>query len=88
MSQLRPSSDQTGYVIITDAFDVVSGHLVIRREADARLIGAAPEMLEALESCLGMLEYLQGGERDEDYMVTEHIESIGKLIAKARGHHA
>ena len=55
--QLHPSSEKCSYTIRTDAFDVVSGHLAIRREEDARLIAAAPDLLaernrlrEALEN--------------------------------------
>ena len=43
--QLHPASETCGYTIRTDAFDVVSGHLAIRREADALLIAAAPDLL-------------------------------------------
>jgi hypothetical protein len=46
--QLHPSSEKEAYTIRTDAFDVVSGHLLIRREADALLIAAAPDLADAL----------------------------------------
>jgi hypothetical protein len=46
--QIHPASEKEAYTIRTDAFDVVSGHLLIRREADAALIAAAPDLADAL----------------------------------------
>ena len=48
-SQLHPSSEKCNYTIRNDAFDVVSGHLAIRREEDARLIAAAPDLLAHID---------------------------------------
>ena len=50
--QLHPASELCGYTIRTEEFDVVSGHLAIRREADALLIAAAPEMFLSIVAML------------------------------------
>ena len=46
--QLSPASEKRGFTIVTESFDVVSGFLAIRREADAQLISAAPDMYEVI----------------------------------------
>lgn len=46
-------------------------------DADARLIAAAPDLLEALEGCIPQLE-LGNGE-------AEHIKAARAAIARARG---
>jgi hypothetical protein len=50
-------------------------------QSDARLIASAPEMLQALESCLDYL--LMDSMIEED--AAPEIESIRKAIAKAKG---
>ena len=79
-SQLHPSSEKTGYTIVTDAFDVVSGHLAIRRQADAALIAAAPAMLEVLEEVEECSRYWS----EYDVPLGLH-DRIKAAIAKARG---
>ena len=55
----------------------------IKREADARLIAAAPEMLEALKEALLDLESLEGETKDD--LCLTRIEQIKAAIAKATG---
>ena len=50
-------------------------------EANARLIAAAPDLLEALQ---GMIDYFIGGSID-DYSDTETMQAARAAIAKATG---
>ena len=59
----------------------VNPYLAYESEANARLIASAPEMLQALESCLDYL--LMDSMIEED--AAPEIESIRKAIAKAKG---
>ena len=68
-----------------DAFVIISDHAThyatTYDPSAARLIAAAPEMLQALESCLDYL--LMDSMIEED--AAPEIESIRKAIAKAKG---
>ena len=65
--QLHPASELCGYTIRTEEFDVVSGHLAIRREEDAQLIASAPDLLA------------ERNRLTEDRR--ELIESLGELVS-------
>jgi hypothetical protein len=73
LEQLHPGSEAEGYLIRTDAFDVVSGHLGIRKVSDAHLIAAAPELYAVLkelcDSCMGECDDCQ----------------VMRILKKARG---
>jgi len=79
---------RAAYEIRTDEFDVAT-HIPfcgpIRKEADARLIAAAPDLLEAckdaLETLNALAHFLNGGEQDS-------IELLLLAIAKATGEDA
>ena len=78
---LMPVTDELRTEIVTYAFDVVSAHRGIRRDADAHLLAASWELYEALEAL-----------RDSVYSDVEHWDhSEDQLIqaeaalAKARG---
>ena len=67
-----------GWEIRTDAYDVatwIQNGAPIRKEADALLLAAAPEMLEALEAVA------KADERDEYIPISD----VRTAIAKARG---
>lgn len=55
--------------------------------ADAHLIAAAPELLDALEDCVGELEHLvrYGGDCEYGIPDTEIIAAAKAAIAKAKG---
>jgi len=64
-----------------------------QRQADASLIAAAPDLLDACKEALNILESLQGGCTDSDDGTVEAItvwspeviEALIKAIAKATG---
>lgn len=58
LTQLHLSTEKTGYTIVTDAYDVVSGHLAIRKEADAILAADAPKLLAQRDRLRVALEAL------------------------------
>lgn len=67
------------------------GQLPATLEANARLIAAAPEMLEALEDVAGALQSTDiqrlknGGDIIVYHFEQETIDTVLSLIAKARG---
>lgn len=80
--------DDSGYLTVDMDRCIMKGELCIAlatwdggmkpRDANARLIAAAPELLEALENALFVLEATGGG---YDYVTS----SVRRAIAKARG---
>ena len=70
----------------TEIVDVYSCDLAHRR-ANAHLIAAAPEMLEALEEIECLLAYQQEGEETSfnDESLAWHRDKAAKAIEKAKG---
>ena len=56
----------------------------IGREADARIIAAAPELLEALEGLLFAYQVILLG-AGQDHMCREAVKATRAAIAKAKG---
>ncbi len=83
--QLSPLSSKEGFTIITESFDIVSGHLAIRKEADAKLIAAAPDLLEALKAAKEHLEYYGYGDSWERECAIGLPTMIEYAITKATG---
>ena len=67
-------TDDHHYEVLTDDLETVA---IIENEANARLIAAAPDLLEALESLCG--------HTDEGMMFSERAAKARAAIAKARG---
>lgn len=65
--------------------DIVDVARIVGSDADARLIAAAPELLEALESVLDSLGALTKRHELLDWMSEEEADSVFAAIAKARG---
>lgn len=57
LTEVYPGHKKYVYEIVTPDYDVVSALLNIRKEEDARLIAAAPELFEALEELLRRVQY-------------------------------
>mgnify|MGYP001617305069 FL=1 len=81
------------FEVVTDAFDVcayIPASGPIRREADARLIAAAPELLAALEGCLGYFAWMM--EQQTDHLTSgaayapdaAWLQPIRAAIAKSK----
>lgn len=51
--------------------------------ANARLIAAAPDLLEELKNCISLLESLRGSEANEDGMIDHQISEARAAISKA-----
>lgn len=55
-------------------------------EANARLIAAAPELLEALEDCAGWLDWLYHPDHDDKHKTNlRRIQKARAAISKAKG---
>lgn len=82
----KPISNQWIFQVVTDEEygEIVAGTCTNPqrpedvREADAHLIAAAPDLLEALENCVDLIELISPIEGDE-------IRRARAAIAKARG---
>ncbi len=83
--QLSPLSSKEGFTIITESFDIVSGHLAIRKEADAKLIAAAPDLLEALKAAKEHLNYCNYEDVCKPENKTDLYTRIEMAIFKATG---
>ena len=59
--------------------------LVVDNEANARLIAAAPELLESLEAVIGILDALWFPGREPNYVDSHPAAKAREVIAKARG---
>ena len=57
--------------------------LIVKSEANASLIAAAPELLEALKGVLSESFDIECGDR---VIVAQHVDAIRDVIAKAEGH--
>lgn len=55
------------------------------REANARLIAAAPELLERLQDCVKVLQSFQDQLQGKSIAVTANLEYARAAIAKAEG---
>jgi hypothetical protein len=55
------------------------------RDANGRLMAAAPDLLEALEDATSLLESLVGSEANQEGAITEQVHDANAAIAKARG---
>jgi len=75
-TDIFPDNDLGGDRHIADCFPVQDGIPYAEREANARLIAAAPDLLKALTNCLSFLRAKGHG----DTLVAEAAEAI---IAKA-----
>lgn len=80
-TQLNPVDEQFAFCIATDRYDVVSGDMAIQNEADATLIAAAPDMLEALEALLNRIQH----DKDAKHWFVEEQIMARNAIAKAKG---
>lgn len=67
-------------VTVVDSVDDSGKHGAIKNESDARLMAAAPEMLEALIACDEAMGYMS--EYDIPLMLPEQVKNA---IDKARG---
>lgn len=69
--------------MVRDDSALEAGIYPVERDANARLIAAAPEMLEALELAAAYIEEITKDSRNADNGQT--IETLNKVIAKAEG---
>ena len=76
--------------IVTLKYDVVAHDVGIRNDADANLIAAAPDMLEALEAIESIKDIWLPSEIDEEHIhealaLHKVREKYLRAIAKAKG---
>lgn len=89
-AQTHPTSKVYSYEVFTPAYDVASAtpHVGIRKEADARLMAAAPDLLEALEEMLAVAPSRAPAAGVIVGIEDRHANAISKAraaIAKAKG---
>lgn len=61
------------------------GHVLLLDEADARLIAAAPEMLDALEYAVADMAYGEEPALDQDGQEFDPFKKMRAAIARAKG---
>jgi hypothetical protein len=79
--QVSPYGNITSKSLTVAKVEQMPGNYESEKQANARLISAAPDMLEALQSCLDYL--LLDSMMEED--AAPEIEKIRKAISKAKG---
>lgn len=81
IEQLTPTSNATGYTIVTDDYDVVSTNMAIRNESDAVVMAAAPDLYAALDKIARRIDA-----NDVDEWTLHALKNIAwEALAKARG---
>ena len=88
--------DVGGYIAHTNSVQRYEGQderyarEVAQRDADKRLLAAAPDLLEALEALAGLYPSSEEMNESDDYSVTEidWVEIARAAIAKATGEQA
>lgn len=82
--------EKHGYIGADNGGVVGSSEWIWIKDEDARLIAAAPDLLEALEGAIGALEQdldagRDSGDADWEGLAFQRLEAARAAIAKARG---
>ena len=73
-----------GYRGIVDENGDIICHPSPMGEANARLIAAAPALLDALQTCVTQIEQMRGMFDDEDGAIQQALEEAYRAIAAAK----
>lgn len=86
LGHVRPVEAPRNCIALVDPYDKC-GDMLARIEADARLIAAAPDMLEALKSlCDFYGEFVRNGGRGMSFAEWQELTQAGRAaIQKAEG---
>lgn len=92
IGRMRPDGTKIDYIVAHTDRDSLRDDVLVRNDANARLIAAAPEMLAAIQGAMRIVSLWNGREVPEDH---EHYEENKALfvmqekflevIAKAEG---